>query len=477
MDNTGDTVMNIQGICITAAGIATLLVTTSTVAVAQSRVADCERLNVMVTEADGDILDVFESVRDVVRKNDRQECLYYIDRVERAGGLTAKMQAANADSTTKSEGFSTSETLTRTVEIEQRAVVEGEVVARIPDPEIGVQIPGAQVSVEQSPADVSVKQSAMTVVVRQPAADISVMMPRPVITISQPAPEIFIEMADPEIAMNQPAPKVRVVMPKPTITVSQGEPELDVDVNARLVDGNAALADNDTPLRTRAERIGRDGAVRTGEMAADATVDAGEATVDMVEPAEATRYSFNRTQPTVRFEGTDPKVTMEMDGEPEINFTQVGDAVIRFTGPGSKEAERAELMANRENMDAATSRELMLENDADREMRSGTTMVSLRADEIAGIDVYGRNDEYVGDIDRLVKVDGQTYVIVEHGGFLGIGDTEVALRVDQIAIRGEDRAVLLGMTEEQFDALPDVDFEGSSTLMANDAAIEIGRFE
>jgi len=119
----------------------------------------------------------------------------------------------------------------------------------------------------------------------------------------------------------------------------------------------------------------------------------------------------------------------------------------------------------------------MLENDADREMRSGATMVSLRADEIAGIDVYGRNDEYVGDIDRLVKVDGQTYVIVEHGGFLGIGDTEVALRVDQIAIRGEDRAVLLGMTEEQFDALPDVDFEGSSTLMANDAAIEIGRFE
>jgi len=469
--------MNIHSICTTVAGVATLLVSTSTIAVAQSRVADCERLNVMVTEADGDILNVFESVRDVVRKNDRQECLYYISRIERAGGLTAEMQAANADATTKSEGFSTSETLTRTVEIEQRAVVEGEVVARIPDPEVDVQIPGAQVSVEQSAADVSVQQSAMTVVVRQPAADISVMMPRPVVTISQPAPEIFIEMADPEIAMNQPAPKVRVVMPKPTITVSQGEPELDVAVNARLVDESAVLAENDTPLLTRAERIGRDGSVRTGDAVAEANVDAGEATVDMVEATEATRYTFNRTQPTVRFEGTDPKVTMQMDGEPEINFTQVGDAVIRFTGPDDKETERANLMGNRKVMDAATSRELMLENDDDRAMRSDATLVSLRADEIAGIDVYGRNDEYVGDIDRLVQVDGKIYMIIEHGGILGIGDTEVALPVEQVAIRGDDRAVLLGMTEEQFDALPDVDFDGRSTLMANDAAIEIGRFE
>lgn len=470
--------MKIQRICTTVAGVATLLVSTSTIAVAQSRVAECERLNAMVTEAGNDeILDIFANVRNVIRKNDTEECVFYIGRVERAGGLTAEMQAANADATTKSEGFSTTETLTRTVEIEQRAVVEGEVIARIPDPEVDVRIPGAEVSVEQSAADVSVKQAPMTVVVRQPAADISVMMPRPVITISQPAPEIFIEMADPEIAMNQPAPKIRVVMPEPTITVTQGEPELDVAVQARLVDGNAALAQDERPLRTRAERIGRDGSIRTGDTMADANVQAGEATVDMMEAREATRYTFNRTQPTVRFEGTDPKVTMQMDGEPEINFTQVGEAVIRFTGPGSRDAERARLMANRENMDAATSRELMLENEDDRAMRSQATMVSLRADQIAGIDVYGRNDEYVGDIDRLVQVDGQVYVIVEHGGFLGIGDTEVALPVEQVAIRGRDRAVLLGMSEEQFDAMPDVDFDGRSTLMANDAAIEIGRFE
>jgi len=494
--------MKIQTMFTVAAGAATLLVTTSTVAFAQARVAECNQLDEMVIEAEesGDILDVFANVRNVIRKNDVEECTFYIRRVERAGGMTVEMQEVNATratvagsdvetvdteaaegETTAAEGFSTSETLTRTVEIEQRAIVEGEVVARIPDPEIGVNIPGAQVSVEQPAADVSVKQSAMTVVVRQPAAEIGVTMPAPVITISQPAPEIFIEMEDPEIAMNQPAPNIRVVMPEPTITVTQGEPELDVAVNARLVDGNEVLPENETPLRTRAERIGLDGAVRMddAEMAA-ATVQAGEATVDMVEATEATRYTFNRTQPTVRFEGTDPTVTMQMDGEPTINFTQVGEAVIRFSGmeeAEAEDAERAEMLASRTNMDAATSRELMLENDADREMRAGATMVSLRADQISGMDVYGRNDEYVGDIDRIVQVDGKIYVIVEHGGFLGIGDTEVALPVEQVAIRGEDRAVLLGMTEEQFDALPDVDFDGRSSLMANDSAIEIGRFE
>lgn len=480
--------MKIQKIRTVAAGVAALLVTTSTVAFAQSRVAECNQLDEMVVEAEetGDILDVFANVRNIIRKNDAEECTFYIRRVERAGGMTVEMQEAGATraadtdtdgETTKAEGFSTSETLTRTVEIEQRAVVEGEVVARIPDPEIGVDIPGAQVSVEQPPADVSVKQAPMTVVVRQPAADISVMMPRPVITISQPAPEIFIEMDDPEIALNRPAPKIRVVMPEPTVTVTQGEPELDVAVQARLVDENTVLAEDDRPLRTRAERIGRDGSVRAAEDAmTDATVRAGEATVEMVEATEEARYSFDRTQPTVRFEGTDPKVTMQMEGAPRVEFQQVGEAVIRFTGPEAGDAGRAALMADRERMDAATTRELMLENEDDRALRAGATMVSMRADEIAGIDVYSRADEYVGEIDRIVRVGDTTYVIVEHGGFLGIGDTEVALETGQIALRG-DRAYLTGMTEEQFEALPDVDFETSARPMAADAAIEIGRVE
>ncbi len=494
--------MTIQNATKTIAGAAALLLSTSTFAMAQgTRVAECEQLYVLAEEADGQIRDIFANVNNVIRKNDATECTYYMGRVERAGGLmlvatdaeTEEMQAAASDETTTSEGFSTSETLTRTVEIEQRAIVEGEVVARIPDPEVAVDVPGAQVMVEEQPAEVSVQQAPMTVVVRQPAAQIAVMMPKPVITIEQPAPEIFIEMEDPDIALNRPQPKIRVVMPEPTITVSQGEPELDVEVQARLVDGNEVLADNATPLRTRAERIGLDGQVRTGEMTAQGTATVGDATVEMADAEVAPRYNYTRTQPTVRFEGTDPQVTLEMEDQPEIRFSQVGEPVIRFTGSEEQRQAAAELeteeastertslvsAAERRRMNADETRAMMLETDEDREMRARaeTDRVSVRAIDIAGIDVYTRNDEYVGDIDRIVQADGQTYIIVEHGGFLGIGDTEVALPVDRIAIRGEDRAILLGMTEEQFDAMPDVDveFEGRARPMVDDAAVEVGR--
>jgi sporulation protein YlmC with PRC-barrel domain len=65
-----------------------------------------------------------------------------------------------------------------------------------------------------------------------------------------------------------------------------------------------------------------------------------------------------------------------------------------------------------------------------------------RASKLEGLDVYNQNDEKIGDISELI-VDGSgkiQAVVVGVGGFLGIGERNVALPFDQIKFVNEPRA-------------------------------------
>lgn len=68
------------------------------------------------------------------------------------------------------------------------------------------------------------------------------------------------------------------------------------------------------------------------------------------------------------------------------------------------------------------------ENDGDE--------VVLTAEDLQGMPVFGKNDENLGEISELVLTDSGTieHVIVDIGGFLGIGEKSVAIGFDDIAI-------------------------------------------
>lgn len=78
-------------------------------------------------------------------------------------------------------------------------------------------------------------------------------------------------------------------------------------------------------------------------------------------------------------------------------------------------------------------------------------------DDIMGKSVFNENDEKVGDInDIVIASDGRgMYVLVGAGGFLGMGEKNVAVPFDRIQ-RKEDRILLSGYTKEQLKALPEV---------------------
>ncbi len=91
--------------------------------------------------------------------------------------------------------------------------------------------------------------------------------------------------------------------------------------------------------------------------------------------------------------------------------------------------------------------------------RSGTSAVTAERmidRTVIGRDLYGANDEEVGEIEDVVMgTDGKVeHVLIDVGGFLGLGAKRVAIPVDEITMQG-DRIVASGLTKDQAEAMPE----------------------
>jgi sporulation protein YlmC with PRC-barrel domain len=96
-------------------------------------------------------------------------------------------------------------------------------------------------------------------------------------------------------------------------------------------------------------------------------------------------------------------------------------------------------------------------------MRDGYTAAAaaeITADTLKGTTVYDANDAVVGEVGELILADdGQVKeVVVDVGGFLGMGEKPVALALDQVEILrqtdGSELRVYVSATKEELEAMP-----------------------
>lgn len=90
--------------------------------------------------------------------------------------------------------------------------------------------------------------------------------------------------------------------------------------------------------------------------------------------------------------------------------------------------------------------------------RSHTSADMVEADDIVGRNVVNRNGDAVGEVSALV-VDQKkdVYAVVSVGGFLGIGDREVAIPLTEFDI-GDDAVTLMSQqTPDELKSLPEYD--------------------
>jgi sporulation protein YlmC with PRC-barrel domain len=81
----------------------------------------------------------------------------------------------------------------------------------------------------------------------------------------------------------------------------------------------------------------------------------------------------------------------------------------------------------------------------------------VSVDDLEDMDIYSAGGDEVGEIEAVL-VDGTgkpVAIAADVGGFLGVGDKDVVIGLDQVTKCGERLTV--AMTKEQIEALPEFD--------------------
>ena len=291
-----------------------------------------------------------------------------------------------------------------------------------------------------STADVVVQPDAPAVKVDVPEPDVqvnqadpnvSVSQPQPTITVNQPAPTISVDIPQPTITVRMPDPNVDVEMAQPEVSVSQGEPRVSVDDS-----GNAAVETSDD----RDEQ-------------ANVTVDQANANVQV-------RQSDQR--PQIRYESEDAQVSVNQEkGEPKIIYQNADGSPMDGSEDMAAEREQQSNAATQNRQERVTSDEAAGERSAtDNETMAinpgASSEREMTVEEVTDYDIIGANDEVLGDIQEIVKVDNRLFAVIGSGGFLGLGEKEVAIPLS--SLMATDRGMIApNVTESQIDALSEFD--------------------
>jgi hypothetical protein len=352
-----------------------------------------------------------------------------------------------------------------------------------PEPTVTVQQDAPEVAVTQAPPQVTVRQPEPEVIVRQAQPVVRVVMPQPTITIEQPEPEIIVRMPEPEVMVQQAQPQVAVQQDQPEVQVQQGHPQVQVQQSQPQVSVDQA------------------GQAQVRVQQAQPVVQLGQ--------AQRAEVQVEQAQPRVSFERAEPRVEVQQAGEAQVQFNQVGEPNVRFEqmegaavqGQVGQQAQQAPLARAAQQRDQAVVAEGQARTEAvvvapaDR-AATGAAVTganpyerlrarvetplraerrAITADELDDMDVVGMGGEEIGDIERVVTNGNRTFVILGHGGFLGLGEEEVAIPLDRLAFRG-DELVAIGLTEADVEALPNYNFATERRLGAADP-VEVGTID
>jgi hypothetical protein len=248
-----------------------------------------------------------------------------------------------------------------------------------------------------SPPQVVVHQAQPNVVVRQQQPEVIVRIPPPVITVQQPQPEVIVRMPPPEVSVSVARPEVQVNIPQPQVQV---------------VPPQQALA-----------------------------------------------------QPNVQVDGQQPNVRVERTGEPRIVYQQAeGQPAVRFESLTRQDAATASTPQQSAGVSPQNA-QAQLNSGPGGQPAAGPQQTGaihpasqfINVEKLEDMALYNARGDKMGEVEEVVSGPGNAlYLIVAHGGFLGLGQKQVAMPIEQVAMRG-DRLVAETVTDEQIRAMPSFD--------------------
>lgn len=279
--------------------------------------------------------------------------------------------------------------------------------------------------------------------------------------------QVFIQQRQPQVTVDQVRPQITVRQPAPTITIDQPQPE--IIVRMPQPDVNVATQQPEVSFRMPQPRVSVN---RQGEQRV------------RINPAEQPQVTFERLgQPRLQIR--------QAPGEPQIRYEQVeagasaqGQARTGAarSGQGAAAGRAEQTGSIRRGADQASDRSWVSEasrlsganEPASRIPAAAPRQMSVS--QLLDATVYNGQGEELGEIDRVImnEADNRRFVVLTHGGFLGLFENEAALPVERIRFEN-DRLVIRGLTEQDIEQMPDWEtripnyreLEDNATLLVN----------
>ncbi|SFQ17821.1 PRC-barrel domain-containing protein [Tranquillimonas alkanivorans] len=303
-----------------------------------------------------------------------------------------------------------------------------------------VQTAGGQFIVEQAEPRVSVDVPDPQVSVNQNAPEVTVEQPEPTITVTQSKPDVMVEQQAPVVTVEQSQPTVSVDIPEPVVTIEMPEP----DVNVAQQQPNVQVQQPEPVVRFKRPEP----KIVVEEAEAQVRVSEAEAQVD-IDTADQAQVAIDQGE---------PNVDMRTAGDADVAIEQAEAEVNVEPAEGANVAvEQAEADVNL--IEQEQTAEANLQQQSAIPAEEGFTVIAI-ADldpvEIEGTGVYDLNGDRIGEIEDV----GRDNLIVEVGGFLGLGEKEVLLPKERISMQrsevGDMVRAYVDTTEEQLENMRSV---------------------
>ncbi|MFG6610821.1 PRC-barrel domain-containing protein [Sulfitobacter sp. 1A12057] len=220
----------------------------------------------------------------------------------------------------------------------------------------------------------------------------------------------------------------------------EGDAMNETDANVTVINGE-----------TEAEEMANDVEAETEEMTNDVEAETEELAQDTENAAE-------------NLEAETEEMANDVEAESE-EMAQEAETMMENAEAETEEAvNEAEANTTVITGDETVERELLPRPEVEREgyANAEAEMIEqMSAEDLEGSYVYGANDETVGEIDSLLIGDnGQIdRVVINVGGFLGLGEKPVAVTFDELQVlqnvEGDDVRIYIDSTEERLESQPE----------------------
>jgi len=213
------------------------------------------------------------------------------------------------------------------------------------------------------------------------------------IGVREASPEINVEQAEPQVTVREQQPEITVEQPKPEVIVKQPAPEV---------------------------------------------------TVNQPEP----QVVIEEAQPDVDVDTAEPEVTVRESGQPEVDV-ETGQAEVTVEQVGQTEEQQTAMAVQEED----TTTVMVEETEVETEI---TGLYALTIVDLMDREVINANGEEIGDIEELVlnAAGNEIFAIISVGGWLGIGDHDIAISLNELEMVGDQVMMSTQMSEEQLEERP-----------------------